>query len=227
MRAARAMGSTLGLIAAIGLLIAVAVWGRAGSSSTPVGAVGSPAPPASTPSSPIPRPSLGLGLACGTFTTEVLRYNAPVSALANMSDAVIVGTIRDIDQGRWATSDGAQPELPEGQRPTALDVYRTLTVDVDAVAKGTGEPPYAKGSAITVRLAGGTIGCRTFVLSGQAMPNVGEKVALFLASTETKNVALPNPIDVVEMWPIQDGIASDQLHSIAVDDLLAQVQASN
>ena len=227
MRAARTIGSLFGMAAVVGLLIAVAAMGRAGSPSAPVGAVGSPEPAPSIPASSAPAPSIELGLACGTYITDVLRYAAPLDELTDASDGVVVATVTSVGEGRWATPGGGQPSFEEGQRPTALDVHRTVTIEINEVAKDA-RLGLAKGQSIDIRMLGGTIGCRTFLIAGDAEPRPGDSFALFLSAEPNPRLGALNPgLEVVAALPIDNGVAGDNLRSFPVDELLATVRESD
>lgn len=223
MRAARTIGSTIAMFATLAVLVAVAALGRTEGTAS-VGAIGSVRPVSSTVPT-VPAPSIGLGLGCGTFTLEVLKAATSWIELANLSDEVLVGTVTGIGEGQWATSDGNQPKLDDGRRPTALDVFRPVHIRIDDVAQDDGHLDAARGNEVDAQLVGGTIGCRTFVVSGQVDPTPGSQFLVFLSS-DRRGVSTDPGVEIVDMWPVRDGIASHGWSSIAIEDLLAAAKRS-
>lgn len=229
MKYLRILGSAAAMVA---LAVAIAFVGSLGRSSTSIqpGATGSPAIQPGAVGLPEPPPnvvetppaSLGVGLACGQFTAHALRINYSAAEWAVLADAVVTGTVVSIDEGHWATPDGASPRS-EGERPTAFDVYRVAEVKIGDVGKATALADIGAGDTIKIRVIGGTVDCRTFNLEGEPEIKVGMDVALFLTEDPQPNLAAApfEGFDAIGVWPIEQGQARGPSGHIAIDDLLA------
>lgn len=221
MRTARALASLLGFIAIVGIVGFAALIVRTTPTPFHVGAVGSPAPPpqeiAQTPPA-----SIGLGLACGRFVLDGLRYNHNAEQWTSMSDAVVIATVGSVGLGEWATTDGKPPSLQQGERPTALDVYHKVTIHVTEIGKTSSRDDLVADNEVVVRVVGGTVGCRSFVMSGAADLRPGAQVALFLSKTPQPNLASSSfdGFDVIEAWPVSKGFAHGPLGDMSIDRLL-------
>lgn len=202
-RTVRVTGTIVGVV--IVLLIAALLVRSRPSPESGIGAVGPtpsafvsssllPAVPVLPSQSSFPSPSDGEstqgtpgpnehGLSCGVHTTDAAWDSRffDVEFLTDYSTAVVIGDVIEIGDGRWATESGEPPAEEEVVRPNALYVYRVITVEVsDVVKQREGEEAWEPGSSIEVRALGGTIGCLTFLLSGDFQFEHGDEVALFL-----------------------------------------------
>ena len=168
-------------------------------------------------------PSLGIGLACGQFTVDALRYGYTPEEWAALSDVVVVGKVEAVGEGQWATEDGKEPRLDQGERPTAMNVFRIATIAITNVGKASISGDVREGKTIDVRVLGGTVGCRTFTISGQAEIEPGAEFALFLSAQPEPNLARATftGFDVIDLWPISEGLAHGPSVDITVADLLA------
>lgn len=226
MRHLRILGSAAAIVA---LAVAIALVGSLGRSSTSIqpGAIGSPAPPPEVVATP--PVSLGVGLACSQFTAHALRINYSPAEWAALADAVVTGTVVSIDDGHWATSDGAPPRLEDGERPTAMNVYRVAEVEIAEVGKATALADVAVGETVMIRVIGGTVDCRTFGLSGEPEIKAGMDVSLFLTKDPEPNLAAApfDGFDAIGIWPVDRNQAQSPSGAIAVDDLLSLASASD
>jgi hypothetical protein len=226
MKEFRAFGSVLAVAIFVGVVVLIGAVGRSANRPIAPGAVGSPEAPSEVAASS-PVPPVGIGLACGQFTLDVLSIASTADELSKLADAVAIGTVVSIDEGHWATADGKGPSLEAGIRPTALDVYRIATVDIAAVAKSSQSAAVA-GKTIEVRVVGGTIGCHTFGVSGEPELKPGTDVALFLMDKAQPNLAAApfTGLDVIDAWPVFDGIAEGTTGSVTVDELMSVAAGS-
>lgn len=227
MTALRNLGSAVAIAAFVAVVVVIASFARSAPEPIQPGAVGSPEPPPVVESSPVP--SLDLGLACGQFTVDALRYGYTAEEWAALADVVVVGRIEAISEGQWATEDGKEPRLDQGERPTAMNVFRIASIAIADVGKASLSGDVREGRTIDVRVLGGTVGCRTFTISGQPEVKVGAEFALFLAAQPEPNLAASTftGFDVIDMWPIMDGLAHGPAADITVADLLAAAARSD
>lgn len=103
-----------------------------------------------------------------------------------------------------------------------MNVYRVAEVAIREVAK-TSPAGVAVGDTIKVRIAGGTVGCRMFRISGEPDIEAGMDLALFLTRKPEPNLAAAafDGLDVINAWPIVRGQAQSPSGAIAVDELLS------
>lgn len=135
----------------------------------------------------------------------------------------MVGRVEAVSEGQWATEDGKEPKLDQGERPTAMNVFRIVSIVIADVGKASPSGDVREGGKIDVRVVGGTVGCRSFTISGQPEVKVGGEFALFLAAQPEPNLASSTftGFDVIDMWPITDSVARGPSADITVEDLLA------
>jgi hypothetical protein len=119
---------------------------------------------------------------CGSLVVNIERAAASLQQEASTAQGVILGSIEGVDSV-WSTPDGKAPQRP--LRPT--DVYSTLAITISAnpkAATSTKGLSTAVNSRVHVRVLGGTVDCRSVVISGQAKPRVGGKVVVFLSKKQ-------------------------------------------
>ncbi len=159
--------------------------------------------------------------ACGTYVRQDLRLASAntVEGLSELSDAVLVGTVLSVSDGRWATSDG-QFSSGNAEVPVPPTVYRVVSVRVVEVGKGASGQSLVSGARISVRLLGGTVGCRTYLSSADLPFAVGDNVVLFLGSQPTLNDAPREDYDVIDLWPIVNGLVQGREGTLQPNALL-------
>jgi hypothetical protein len=196
-------------------LAAVGPTPKAGASAVPV-----------TPddAGPTKNPALDGPVACGVYTSQDLRMASAttVEGLSEWSDAVIVGTVASVSEGRIASRDG-MPPVEDELIALPPEVYRVATVRVSAIGKaGTveGDRILAPGTTINVRVLGGTIGCRTYQSSSDLPFDIGGDVVLFLGTQSVLSGAPPEDFDVIDLWPIRDGVVEGREGRMTPEALL-------
>lgn len=163
------------------------------------------------------------GLACGLHVTDVLLYANffEVANLTGFSTAVVTGTVVEVGPGSWATADGKPPVDEYGMPPTALEVYRLIKVTLADVAKRpVDDTRFQPDSSISVRVLGGKVGCLDLRFSRNLEFELGDQVALFLGEQPALALAPAADIDVIDAWPISDGVVYGPQASLTVDELL-------
>lgn len=109
-----------------------------------------------------------------------------------------------------------------GESAGVTDVYRLLTVDVTAVAKGDDE-----ATMRDIAVPGGTFGCATFLVSGLPELTQGERYAFFV---EERTVQVPEgsaPVTFT-LWPVSSGgIVKTPLDGdLTIDEFVSAVRAA-
>jgi hypothetical protein len=143
--------------------------------------------------------------ACQTIMGEALRIGPPVEATSALSDAVVSGSIVAVGAARFGTSDGSKPT----KVPETSDVYRVVTISVEMVGKtdSASVGRAVAGQQLHVRIFGGTVGCSTYMLSGQPAATVGQSAVWFLMAGSQPPLAAAPPadFDVIDYWSITNG----------------------
>lgn len=187
------------------------------------GAIGSPQPPPSVPvaASPLPSSALEFGLACGQYVTDSVLPPADLQTMGSLSDAVITATVVKVGDTRWATAEGKPPNDPH-LIPTPFDVYRVVQMEVVAIGKLSAGSAILPGSTVEARIPGGTVGCVTLALDYLPSVNAGDEVAVFLEADP--DVSFPSApqadFDVLDVWPIVDGVVRGRGDPMSPGDLL-------
>jgi hypothetical protein len=177
---------------------------------------GSTEKPAPSPGSDQPRLPV-----CGIYVSEDLRLASfeTVDGLSSNSDAVITATVVAVSEGKWATPDGkfAGSDKDFGLLP---EVYRVATVSVIAVGKGASDARLDSGRILNVRILGGTVDCRTYRSSSELPFASGDDVVLFLGRQGVLDGAPVQDFDVIDLWPIKDGVVEGRQGDQSPDSVL-------
>lgn len=96
------------------------------------------------------------------------------SYLANKSDVIVIGEVKEILPGKWTTADGERPAIVNDER-----IYTDVIVGVEEYFKN---PQPSK--EITVRVMGGKVGEDPILVEDEAEFEPGEKVLLFLTTED-------------------------------------------
>lgn len=172
---------------------------------------------------PVPT-ALSLG-PCGNYVVDIVRQRDfySVAGLSSFSEGVVVARIVTVGEGQWATKDGTPPMSEVGLDDAAYNVYRNLVVQVTDVGKRSGRASGINvGQKLSVRVLGGTIGCRTYALSDDLAYAAGDDVALFLGRQPTLASLDGETLDAIDVWPIKGGLVEGRSGPLAPADLLAQ-----
>ena len=176
------------------------------SGSTTGGGAATPSAPASSPS-PSPSPSES-GLVsldpltapeelpgpCLNHTTVFDRARTTIEQDAAISSIVVIGTITQIGEAQWNTTDGRAPEGPDIEPSQVLRLFR---VKVESVVKGTAP------SVVTAWIPGGQIGCHGFAMGGFADAQVGGRYVFFLNETPPRN-GISGVSGAWQTWSIEE-----------------------
>ncbi len=92
-----------------------------------------------------------------------------ISYLANNSDLVVRGTVKEVHDSQWSTSDGERPE--EIGRNT---IYHTADIDVERTLMGE------EVDNLTLRVSGGTVGNLTMGSSDSPSFVEGDEAIMFV-----------------------------------------------
>lgn len=151
-----------------------------------------------------PLPTTSATESCGAISTIYADINR--STTPDPSVQRVVGTVVEVSDAKWATPSGSMPSLQPGRVATPFQVYRTVHVRVS----GTGQGSVAADQTIAVRVPGGTIGCRSFVIDGYPSLTPGSSVALFLGHSPSLSAIESNSAwDAVDAWPVTNGQVID------------------
>jgi hypothetical protein len=115
---------------------------------------------------------------CLNHTTVFDRARTTIEQDAAMSSVVVIGTITEIGEAQWNTTDG---RAPRGRDIEPSHVLRLLRVKVESVVNGTAP------SVVTAWIPGGQIGCHGFTMGGFADAQVGRRYVFFLNETPPRN----------------------------------------
>lgn len=80
-----------------------------------------------------------------------------INELVNISDAAIIGTITEISEARWNSSDGKSwkwTDAPEGASTTVPNIYRDLSIVVEKVIFSDSDLPLKSGDSVVARIFG-------------------------------------------------------------------------
>lgn len=94
-----------------------------------------------------------------------------VNGLVSGSHGGLIGTVADVSEPRWNSTDGEEFSAREGKIPVVPWRYRDASIRVSRVLWSTSEVPLAKGSLITVRLYGDGTHSGCLVSSSPARSN--------------------------------------------------------
>jgi len=158
-------------------------------SSVPSVAALVPLDPASSPEEPTGP--------CLSHTTVYDRLRTTIEQEANMSSAVLVGTVSAIGKAQWNTEDG---RMPSSEQLEPSQVMRLVRVGVEIVVTGT-----ATG-IITVQIPGGLIGCHGFYVGLFAEPKVGSRYLMFLGNVDAGSTE--GVVGAREVWAIEGDMVS-------------------
>ncbi|AKB19217.1 MULTISPECIES: hypothetical protein [unclassified Methanosarcina] len=102
------------------------------------------------------------------------------SYLANKSDVIVIGEVKEILSGKWTTVDGKRPTIVYDER-----IYTDVIIGVEEYLKNP-QP----SEEITVRVMGGKVGEDRVIVTDEAEFEPGKKVLLFLTTEDpfTKNL---------------------------------------
>lgn len=99
--------------------------------------------------------------------------------LSNLSEMIIIGTVKEITPSKWNSIDG--------KRPCGIDsfslenlIYTDITISVDKYLKNP-----SSSKEVTVRVDGGTVGNDTLEIDCEPTFKSGEKILLFLTKDVT------------------------------------------
>ncbi len=112
----------------------------------------------------------------GQWDSRVLNN----SYLANKSDVIVIGEVKEILPGKWTTANGKKPAIVDDER-----IYTDVIIGVEEYLKNP-QP----SEEITVRVMGGKVGEDRVLVTDEAEFELGEKVLLFLTTEDpfTKNL---------------------------------------
>ncbi|WP_440947841.1 hypothetical protein ACSAZL_06220 [Methanosarcina sp. T3] len=102
----------------------------------------------------------------GQWDSRVLNN----SYLANKSDVIVIGEVKEILPGKWTTANGKKPIIVDDER-----IYTDVIIGVEEYLKN---PQLSE--EITVRVMGGEVGEDRVIVTDEAEFEPGEKVLLFL-----------------------------------------------
>lgn len=103
-----------------------------------------------------------------------LIYLSPED-LANKSDLILIGSVKEILPARWNTPDGEQPENVLEDLNWNDVIYRDVVVSVDDYLKNS-----LPSNEVVVRVLGGTVGNLGMDVEDEASFEPGEDVLLYL-----------------------------------------------
>lgn len=196
---------------------------------TPVVAVESapPSAPLAVDNGAEPSFSLGAGAQppnseCVTVRTVVDRVPMTLDTAFRLQDGVVLATVLEVGPAQWNTLDGKPPI--DADEAGAFNVMRLVRLSADRVWDGDIEGTFVAS------VAGGTIGCWTFL--HEEVPEVvsGRQYAVFLHGTPLL-AGLEQVHAVRAMWPIdpdgrirtpEDGLLTVAEFSQRIEQLKAQ-----
>jgi len=131
---------------------------------------------------------------CLNHTTVFDRARTTIEQDAAMSSVVVIGTITEIGEAQWNTTDG---RAPQGRDIEPSQVLRLLRVKVESVVKGTAP------SVVTAWIPGGQIGCHGFAMGGFADAQIGGRYVFFLNVTQPRN-GISGVGGAWQTWPVEE-----------------------
>jgi hypothetical protein len=153
-----------------------------------------------------------------TMTLDTVPYT--IDLLAETTPTIVVGTIDALGPASWNTDAGQAPVKPYVD---ATRVMRLARVSVDQVVAGD-----LSTSSPIVWLAGGTIGCHNFTISG--IPgdlSAGQRYLLFLNATAPRT-GIPGLLHVAHMWAVNGAgsVSTDADGQVDLSDVVARIKAA-
>jgi hypothetical protein len=162
---------------------------------------------------------------CGTYITALVRHHdfSTVSGLSAFSTAVVSGTIASIGEGHWATPDDRPPSSAFGIDDAAFNVYHVVKVEITGTGKlSSSVANLGLDQDFSVRVLGGTIGCRTYRLSDDFPIAVGDEVVLFVGRQPTLTDVPTQEFDAIDIWPVDDGLVEGRSGPLDLGDVLTE-----
>ena len=180
-----------------------------GGATTPSAPAPSSSPSASGPVSldPLNAPEELPG-PCLNHTTAFDRARTTIEQDAAMSSVVVIGTITEIGDAQWNTTDGRAPQGPDIE---PSQVLRLLNVKVENVVKGTAP------SVLTAWIPGGQISCHGFAMGGFADAQIGGRYVFFLNGTQPRN-GISGVSGAWQTWSVeQDSVVTSFEGNVPLD----------
>jgi len=142
--------------------------------------------------------------------------------ITNMSEVIVVGTVRKVIPARWTTADGKRPTNPHAAN-NIHTIYTPVLIDVDLFIKGI-----QNQQTMMLFAWGGIVGSDVAKVSADDIYifNQGERVVVFL--NKQKNSINNEPVwTIVEHYNIdsQDN-ASNGYQSIPLQKLLDDIRSA-
>ncbi len=129
------------------------------------------------------------------------------------ADAVVVGTVEAIGEGRFNTPGDA---LAASDPVTPLDVYRPTNIRIDTVLRGDIEP-----SGLAVRLPGGHVGCDEYAPDSSEGVVGGARYLFFLSKFTDAKGNTVDELTVTASWSLTDDgrVSTPYDGKVSIDEL--------
>lgn len=160
----------------------------------------------------------------GSMSASLAALNH--TELNDLSDTIVIGTVKEILPSKWNTADGKRPaNTDEAFSPSCL-IYTDVVISIDEYLKNP-----LPSKKVTVRLWGGTVGNDTLTVEDEPTFETGEKVLLYLmkdSSPSTKDID-PEHFRVTGLLQGKytlndDGKATRPDENTTLDDLLSTIE---
>ncbi|AKB78093.1 hypothetical protein MSHOH_1610 [Methanosarcina horonobensis HB-1 = JCM 15518] len=161
--------------------------------------------------------------------------NIPVSGLLqkytytdlnNLSDTVVIGTVKEILPPKWNAVDGKRPNKSRSEIILENVIYTDIIINVDKYVKNP-----LSSNELTVRATGGTVGNDSMSADHEPSFKTGEKVLLYLiedTDPQIKNIG-PKHFTVTgykqgKFTLTDDGQAIGSDETISQEELLSTIK---
>jgi hypothetical protein len=130
---------------------------------------------------------------CRTVMSVVDRAPMTLEGRFRVSDGAVLATVLEVGAAQWNTPDGQPPAEVDDLAPSA--VMRLVRLSADHVWSGNIDPTF------TASVAGGTIGCWTFVSDEAPEVVPGRQFALFFLGSPDR-AGLDQVHATLTLWPV-------------------------
>ncbi|KGK98473.1 hypothetical protein LI82_12310 [Methanococcoides methylutens] len=161
-----------------------------------------------------------------TIESSGLQEEISYEEMAERSNLIIIGTVKEIEPSKWNTPDGKRPgELIEDFK-SSDEIYTDVIVTVDDTLKNS-----HNSKEIVVRLRGGTVGEDTMIIEDIPSFKSGEKVLLYLIEDTYPHTKAIGPEHYVvigygKFTLTDDGKAIGVRKSVDLEELLSTINVT-